>query len=88
MGGSDLVMVDPAVSFKLVRFNPRRQSRGAEAAEVEVFDDDHSCRLWMSEKNLDQNIAEFGPHPELLKAKEHYRTKREFPDRMNAKGRA
>jgi hypothetical protein len=70
------------MEFKLLRFNPFRFSRQAPAAEVECFDDGGSEILWMSKKEIRLNIQEFGPHPELTKALEHYRTTREFPPRV------
>lgn len=72
--------MDTTFTFKLNRFNPRRAMRGAPAAELVV-----SCEgqeddvLWMDERDIKRNIAEFGPHPGLLEAKEAYRTRKEFP---------
>jgi hypothetical protein len=57
--------------FVFVEFNPRRKMRGVEAARVQV--DDDGGWLWMSKLDLQRNIDDFGPHPELLKAMEHYR---------------
>lgn len=68
--------------FRLMRFNPRRAMRKAPAAEVLVSSEGmQDDLLWMSERDLARNIEEFGPHPELLKAKQHYRTREEFPAR-------
>ena len=44
--------------------------RGADAARMQV--DDDGDWLWMSKRDLQRNIKDFGPHPELLKALEHY----------------
>jgi hypothetical protein len=60
------------LSFKLIRFNPRRAIRTG-AAEVELDDGDNVFRLWMTLKEIERNIAEYGPHPGLLAAKEAYR---------------
>lgn len=69
------------IDFKLIRFNPRRAFRGAPAAEVLVSDGgSEDALLWMNERNLKNNIREFGRHPELVKALEHYKTLREFPE--------
>ena len=54
--------------FVFVEFNPRRKSRGVEAARVSVDGD----WLWMSKRDIQNNIKEFGPHPELLKALSQY----------------
>lgn len=64
----------PVVSFQFVEFNPRRKSRKAEAARVEVFEDGESCGwLWMSERDIKNNIREFGDSAELRKALAAYR---------------
>jgi len=57
--------------FKLIRFNPRRTVRGC--AEVEVDDGANVLRLWMTSEDVEHNIAEYGPHPGLLAAREAYR---------------
>lgn len=62
-----------AVTFKLIEFNQRRKSRGAEAARVEVLENGESAGwLWMSVKDLRANIAEFGDSDELRKALAYY----------------
>lgn len=61
------------VTFKLIEFNPRRKSRGAEAARVEIFEDGESAGwLWMSVKDLRANLLEFGDSDELRKALDCY----------------
>lgn len=56
--------------FKFVEFNPRRKKqRGAEAARVEADGE----WMWMSKNDIKNNIRDFGPHPELLKALEAYK---------------
>lgn len=67
--------------YELLRFNPRRASRGAPAAEVKVQDGDNSILLWMSEKNIEDNIKDFGEHPGLLAALQAYKDRKEFPPR-------
>lgn len=72
-------MDQPAtIHFKLLRFNPRRQLRGAPAAELLIQDDDNKVVLWMSEKDIRANIKLFGPHAELSKALDHYKSREEF----------
>lgn len=58
-------------SFVFLEFNNRRKSRGAEAARVQISDNGYW--LWMSKRDLQLNIKDFGPHPELLKALEQYK---------------
>ena len=43
--------------FKLIRFNPRRAQRNVGAAEVEIDDGDNVCCLWMTEKDVKENIV-------------------------------
>lgn len=57
---------DTANHFRLIEFNPRRAMRGAEAARVEVAPDGEW--LWMSKRDIKENIRHFGSHPELQKA--------------------
>jgi hypothetical protein len=73
-GGSAAPACYPALSFLFVEFNPRRKSRGAEAARVEVFEDGESCGwLWMSERDIRNNLRDFGDSAELRKALSAYR---------------
>lgn len=60
------------MDFRFVEFNPRRAMRGAEAARVAVIEDGEEDWLWMSKRDVDLNIKEFGPHPELVKAQMAY----------------
>lgn len=60
---------DDCPEFKFVEFNPRRKARGAEAARVAVDGD----WMWMSKYDIECNIRDFGPHPELIKALESYK---------------
>ena len=55
--------------FKFIEFNPRRKARGVEAARVAVDGE----WLWMSKRDIQLNIRDFGPHPELLRALESYK---------------
>jgi hypothetical protein len=64
--------IDP-VTFRLVRFNPRRASRNAPAAEVEFADSEHTYRLWMTEKEIRENLVLFDRPHGLLVALEAYR---------------
>jgi len=60
--------------FTLVRFNPRRAQRGAEAAEVEVtWPDGETETLWMSKKDLRANAKEYGEQTGLSAALDAYR---------------
>lgn len=65
---------------KLVRYNPRRKARGAEAAEVTVvWDDGEHQTLWMSERNLKYNIKLHGPLQGFNDALEAYKANQTFP---------
>ena len=64
----------PEVSFRFVEFNERRAMRGKEAARVEVIEDGTEVfLLWMSRKDIKDNIKEFGEDAELLKALAAYK---------------
>lgn len=54
------------VCFELMEFNTRRLQRGAEAARVRIDTDGNW--LWMSKRDVNLNIKEFGEHPVLLRA--------------------
>ena len=56
------------MDFRFIEFNERRAIRGAEAARVAVIESGEEGWLWMSKRDLDLNIKEFGPHAELVKA--------------------
>lgn len=62
---------DSAISFRLVQFNPRRAFRKVPAAKLDCGDQGW---LWMTKRDIELNIIEFGRHPELLKALECYKT--------------
>lgn len=65
------------INCKLLRFNPRRASRGAGAAEVEIDGE----VLWMTQGDIKKNKKLFGPLQGLLDAERHYTTNEEFPPR-------
>lgn len=66
--GDILNLWQSVVTFRLKRFNPRRMMRGAEAAEFEVYKDDKLVDLlWMSKRDIQLNIEEFGESSELDK---------------------
>lgn len=67
---STLPLSSDCPPFRLVDFNQRRKQRGVEAVRMQVSED--GDWLWMSKKDLQLNIRDFGPHPELLKALDHY----------------
>ncbi len=72
---------ESAPVFRLVRFNPRRMRPGCSgAAEVEITDESNSVRLWMTLKDVERNIIEFGRHPGLVAALEAYRAKVEITE--------
>lgn len=58
--------------FRFIEYNPSRAFRGKEAARVSVIEDGEEHWLWMSKRDVDLNIKEFGPHPELVKARLAY----------------
>lgn len=60
------------MDFRFIEFNPRRALRGAEAARVAIIENGQEDWLWMSKRDVDLNIKEFGPHDELLKARLAY----------------
>lgn len=62
--------VDDCPPFRLLEFNDRRKSRGAEAARVQIDADGNW--LWMNANDLRANLKEFGFHPELEKALARY----------------
>lgn len=66
--------------FRLVRYNPRRAARGAEAAEVKVtFPDGESEFLWMSIGDIKNNIHQWGNSAGLTAALEAYKTNTRYP---------
>lgn len=66
--------------FTLIRYNPRRRARGAEAAEVKVeWSDDDYETLWMSRKDIEGNYALYGKSEGLRAAYEAYNSNVEFP---------
>lgn len=69
------VVMNNTIDFELVRFNPRRNARNAPAAEVRVDGE----LLWMTIKDIKNNIRDFGDHPELQKALQAYKANVEYP---------
>lgn len=64
----------PEFTFRFVEFNPRRHMRGAPAARVAVSEDGSDEEwLWMTVRDIQLNIKEFGPNDELFKALNAYR---------------
>ena len=55
-------------TFRFIEFNSRRKARGVEAARVEVNIDGDIGWLWMSKKDVQANIDEFGGCEGLRKA--------------------
>jgi hypothetical protein len=65
---------DPEFTFRFLAFNPHRQRRGLGAALVVVIidgvDDDVQ---WLAEKDTQNYLEIFGPHPALLTALAYYK---------------
>lgn len=61
------------MEFKFIELNYTRMMRGAAAARVICISDGDEDSLWMSPVDVAHNIAEYGPHPERLKAQQAYR---------------
>jgi hypothetical protein len=59
--------------FELYEYNPRRRQRGAEAARVKVTADGEEHLLWMTPKDIRDNLKEFGESKGLRDALEAYR---------------
>lgn len=59
-------MSKPVTTFRFIEFNPRRAFRGAAAVRMGVIEDgEEGPWLWMSEKDIRNNIKEFGDSEEL-----------------------
>lgn len=63
----------PPLRFRFIEFNARRAMRGAEAARVAVIDGDDEDWLWMSQRDIAQNMMLHGRCEELLKAHDAYK---------------
>mgnify|MGYP001263555288 CR=1 FL=1 len=59
-------------TFELIEFNTRRLARGVEAARVSYEVDGDCGWLWMSRRDVEKNIREFGESPGLLAARDAY----------------
>lgn len=67
---------DDRPAFELYCYNPRRHARGKEAAQVMVtWPDGKKQLLWMSPRDIKDNIAEFGDCSGLRLALDAYRNK-------------
>lgn len=67
-------------TFTLVRFNPRRAARGAEAAKVKIiWPDGDTEELWMSRADIRNNLNERGPSEGLSAALNAYKANKQFP---------
>lgn len=61
------------MKFRLSEFNSVRYGRGADAARVDITeDDDDQYWLWMSKQDIKKNVMLFGPHLGLLEAANRY----------------
>jgi hypothetical protein len=61
------------ITFDLYEYNPRRKMRGVEAARVKVTEDGEEYLLWMSPKNIRDNLKLHGESKGLRDALEAYR---------------
>lgn len=59
--------------FRFIEFNARRAMRGAEAARVAVIEGDDEEWLWMSQRDIAQNMMLHGRCEELTKAHDAYK---------------
>lgn len=61
--------------FQLIEFNTRRLERGADAARVHVtYSEGDYEELWMSTRDLRNNISLFGQHEALTQALAAYKS--------------
>lgn len=61
------------MKFRLSEFNHVRYGRGADAARVDIVEDDGEQHwLWMSKQDIKKNVMLFGPHYGLLDAANRY----------------
>ena len=61
------------MKFLLKEFNDVRRFRGADAANMQVIEDDGTeVYLWMNQSHIEANVRDFGPHPDLLLAFKMY----------------
>lgn len=62
------------IKFRFIEFNTARASRGFNAASVSIQReiDNNELGLWMSRADIEANIKQFGPDPELVAALKAY----------------
>lgn len=64
---------DPEFTFRFIEFNPKRNWRRVAAARVAVIVDGvEDDVLWMSEKDIRNNLEIFGQQPDLLTGLAYY----------------
>lgn len=70
--------------FTFIEYNHRRACRKTEAARVEVEYEGRAGWLWMSARDLEKNLEQFGECAELRKALEAYRNagRKTLPDEV------
>lgn len=74
------------MKFSLSEFNHVRYGRGADAARVDITEDDGEQHwLWMSKQDIRKNVMLFGPHIGLLDAASAYSM---MPDQLVKSWRA
>ena len=61
------------ITFDLHEYNPRRRMRGVEAARVKVTDNGEEYLLWMSPRDIRDNLKLHGESKGLRDALEAYR---------------
>lgn len=66
-------MSEVIVTFKFYRFNSVRKERGADAAQIQVFEDGESVGLyWMNVSDIKRNIEDYGNNEAFDEALEYY----------------
>ncbi|MEB7891010.1 hypothetical protein NGK36_17205 [Hafnia alvei] len=62
------------IKFRFIEFDKSRASRGFNAASVSIQReiDNNGLGLWMSRADIEANIKQFGPDPELVAALKAY----------------
>ncbi len=61
--------------FKFYRYNDHRRRRGVEAVQMQIFENGEQVNLlWMSRKDINNNIREFGMCPALRRGLQCYQT--------------
>ena len=68
-------MAKSKITFKFYRFNKIRMTRGVRAVQLRVFENGEEVGLlWVSRKDINNNIRQFGMCEVLRRALECYQT--------------